>query len=174
MLTDFFPLLGGDFGIYQTVSQIKRLVNQALADPQQTIRLRAESLLYSAQERDEVNEIQNIFQWVEDHFHYVNDPLGVELVKNPVLIDQKISEFGEFLGDCDDISAYLASLLKSVGYPVKLVVVSPQQSSGYDYRHIFVRVWMASQNAWVALDGCARGKPLGWQVPNKKEREYLV
>ncbi len=156
------------------MTRIKTSIYQALTDPQSRIRLRAESLLYEAPERDEQAEIQNIFQWVEDHFHYVNDPIGVELVKTPIYIDGILEAQGEFLGDCDDVSAYLAALLKSVGYPVKLVVVSPQKAEGYAYRHIFVRVWCDQLKQWLNLDACARGRDFNWQVPNKREREYTV
>lgn len=173
-LTDYSTLIGGDWGIYQTAAKIKGLIYDALHDPDSRIRLRAESLLVNSPERDDLSEITSIFTWVQDHFHYVNDPLGIELVKTPPYIDQEIDAKGEFMGDCDDVSGYLAALLVSVGYSAALVVVSPTRAPSYDYRHIYVRVWNPGTHVWIGLDATARFKPMGWEVPNKKERMYVV
>lgn len=174
MLTDYSSLIGGDFGIYQTVGRIKGIVLQSLTDPASRIRLRAESLLSASAERDSLGEIESIFYWVQNRLHYVNDPVDIELLKNPILIDDSITQTGYFMGDCDDVSGYLAALLKSVGYHVNLVIVSPEQAAGFSYRHIYVRVYVPKNGCWLGLDATAKGKPIGWEVPNKKEREYPV
>lgn len=173
-LARYSALIGGDWGVYQTVSAIKGLINHSLVDPQARIRLRAESLLAYAPERDDVAEVESIFNFVQNALHYIDDPVEIELVKSPLLIDQAISDSGYFMGDCDDASAYLAALLKSVGYQTELVVVAPQGADTYDYRHIFVRVWLPRSQEWVSLDATAKGKPYGWEVPNIKERAFTV
>lgn len=171
-------MLGGDFGVYQTVSQLISLVNQSLRDPSAKIRLRAESLLFNTGERDEEAEITSIFTFVENALHYVDDPADIELLKNPSYIDDRITETGFFMGDCDDASGYLAALLKSVGYPVQFVIVTPQGASDFDYHHIYVRVWMNKGpngvGHWLGLDATAKSYPMGWEVPNQKERVYNV
>lgn len=178
-LTNYSALLGGDWGIYQTVSQLKALINQALRDPQATIRLRAESILAPTAERDEMAEVTALFDFVQSALHYINDPSDIELLKYPLLIDQNITAQGYFMGDCDDASGYLAALLKSVGYQVALVVVTPAQAEGFDYKHIFVRVWISKadefpQGGWLSLDATAKAYPIGWEVPNKKERMFQI
>lgn len=173
-LARYSSLIGGDWGVYQTVAELKSLINQALHDPNARIRLRAESILGPTQERDEDGEVSAIFNFVQNSLHYIDDPAGIELIKNPMLIDHEVEVQGYFMGDCDDASGYLAALLKAVGYPTELVIVTPQEADSFDYRHIFVRVWMPRANAWVALDPTAKGKPMGWEVPNKKERAYVV
>lgn len=170
----YTSLIGGDWGVYQTVSQLKGLINEALFDPAARMRLRAESLLGTAPERDELAEVSAIFEFVQNSLHYVDDPAGIELIKNPILIDSDISANGYFMGDCDDASGYLAALLKSVGYNVELVIVTPQGADTYDYRHIFVRAWLPREDHWIALDPTAKGKPFGWEVPNQKERAFSV
>lgn len=173
-LARYQSLIGGDWGVYQTVSQIKSLILGALNDPNAAIRLRAESLLGQTAERDDVGEVTAIFDFVQTALHYVDDPAEIEMVKSPLLIDQEIEEKGYFMGDCDDASGYLAALLKSVGYSVDLVIVSPLGADTFDYRHIYDRVWLPKMGEWMALDATAKGKPIGWQVPNQKEKAYAV
>lgn len=170
----YSALIGGDYGIYQTVSQLKALINQALQDPGAAIRLRAEEILAPVTERDETGEVTAIFDFVQNALHYVDDPTDIELLKNPLLIDRSVASSGTFMGDCDDASGYLAALLKSVGYQVQLVIVTPVNAPGFDYRHIFVRVWLPKAGQWMALDATAKAYPMGWEVPNKKEKAYNV
>lgn len=171
---NYSSLFGGDFGVYQTVSRIKGLIYTALRDPSAAIRKRAEEILGPIQERDEQAEVSSIYDFVQSSLHYVDDPAEIEMLKYPVLIDTEISEKGYFMGDCDDASGYLAALLKTVGYQVQLVIVTPERAEGYDYRHIFVRVWLPKAQEWLALDPTAKIYPMGWEVPNKKERVYDV
>src|SRR6266566_2938784 len=124
-LTSYSALLGGDWGIFQTVNAIKGVVMDAVHDPSGRIRRRAESILRLSPERNEVAEVQDIFYWVQAHFHYVNDPVNYEFVKSPILLDQEIDSADSFMGDCDDASAYLAAILIVVGYPAALVIVTP-------------------------------------------------
>jgi transglutaminase-like putative cysteine protease len=171
-LTTYSSLFGGDWGVYQTVARIKGLISSALRDPDATLRRRAEEILGPTPERDEQAETTALFDFVQSSLHYIDDPTEIELLKYPILIDHEITDKGYFMGDCDDASGYLAALLKSVGYQVQLVIVTPQNADGNDYRHIFVRVWLPKAQEWVALDPTAKVYPMGWEVPNKKERVY--
>lgn len=157
------------------MAELKSLIHQALQDPHARLRLRAESLLSRTQERDEMGEVSAIFSWVQAALHYVDDPSGIELLKNPMYIDDEVTASGgTFMGDCDDASGYLAALLKSVGYQTELVIVTPEGADTFDYRHIYVRVWLPHEQIWLALDPTAKGQPMGWQVPNIKERAFSV
>lgn len=171
---NYYSLIGGDWGVFQTVSTIKALISDALRDPGAAIRSRAEEILGPTPERDEDAETSAIFQFVQSSLHYVDDPTDIELLKNPVLIDQEITQNGVFMGDCDDASGYLAALLKAVGYQVQLVIVTPENADGFSYRHIYVRVWLPHAQEWMAMDPTAKMYPMGWEVPNKKERSYDV
>ncbi len=173
-LAAYSALIGGDWGIYQTVSALKGLIQQSLTDPDALIRLRAESILGPVAERDDLGEVTALFNFVENSLHYVDDPSGIELLKNPKFIDKEVTRQGYFMGDCDDASGYLAALLRAVGYGVQLVIVTPQDAPGWDYRHIYVRVWLPKMQTWLALDTTAKAYPMGWEVPNKKEKVYDV
>jgi transglutaminase-like putative cysteine protease len=174
VLARYASLIGGDWGVYQTVQTLKGLVNDSLRDPNAVIRMRAEAILAPIAEKDEDGEIAAIYEYVVSVLHYVDDPADIELLKNPVLIDDDVAAQGYFMGDCDDASGYLAALLKSVGYSVQFVIVTPVNADGFDYRHIYVRVWKPRAHEWMALDATAKAYPMGWEVPNKKERVYDI
>ncbi len=165
-------LFGGDWGIQQTARSIQGNVKAALRDPRAQIRVRAEHIIGGVSERNEEGEINSIYDWLTDHFHYVQDPPGLELVKTPERMDDEVTVKGKFMGDCDDATSYLAALLLSIGYPVSLVVVAPQDSENKDYRHIFLRVW--KRGRWYPLDPTAKRHGPGWEVPHTRERSYEI
>lgn len=173
-LASFFSLLGGDWGIQQTARAIQGLVSASLRDPNAQIRLRAERIIGGTQERAEDSEVNAVYDWVVSHFHYVQDPAGLEMVKTPQLMDMEVQTQGEFKGDCDDATAYLAALLVSIGYPVMLVVAAPNDGEGFDYRHIYLRVWKPQKGVWFSLDPTAKSHGPGWEVPHTRERRYEV
>ncbi len=168
----------GDPGIFQTVAKIKQAIYFSLRDPDQVIRKRAESIIrqFGPGERDDRAEVRAVAQFVKLHFHYVHDPRGLEYVKSPEFIDNEITKYHEFIGDCDDASGYLAALLKSIGYQPALVVMTdarsddPQQA----FTHIYVEVWIPKLNKWVPLDMTAKYRPLGWSAPATRLRRYEV
>lgn len=168
---NFFGLFGGDAGITQTVNVIRKAVDWALHED--SIRRRAEALVAGCPEKDSACEVAQIFTWSRTHFRYVRDPRGIEFIKSPEISDAEISRQGFFQGDCDDIVAYMAALFKSIGYPVRAVVIA-LPGKGDDYRHIYLEVYapgVAGASPWVALEGTAL-KPMGWQATGTRARRY--
>jgi hypothetical protein len=80
------------------------------------------------------------------------------------------------VSNCDCISILLASMLQSVGYPVKLHVM---QTKGADsWSHILIKVGLPPQGptAWLPLDGSVN-EAAGWYPPKDivvKTKDYLL
>ncbi len=176
MLARLFSLFAGDPGIYQTVSKIKEAVAYSLTEPEQKIRRRAETLIrnLSVPERRDEYEIKLLADWVKGHFHYVHDPYGIEYVKSPDVLDKEITDYNYFIGDCDDVSGYLAALFKSIGYKTRLTIMTDIRNPKNNYHHIFTEVFSPQSNQWIALDGTAKKKPFGWSAPAKRRDSYDV
>lgn len=172
MLGNLFGLFSGDPGILQTVGKIKDAVYYALREPEQKIRLRAENLVRPSQERDDKAEVRALLNFVQNSLHFVKDPYGLEFVKSPDVVDSEIKSYGQFIGDCDDASAYLAALLKSVGYPVSLTVLAPPGKEKFS--HIYVQAYLPKEKRWIALDPTAKNKRFGWSAANARESSYAV
>lgn len=165
-------LFPGDNGITQTVNKIRELVRFALRSDTR-IRVRAEQLVALCAERDELCEVSTIFSWVLEHYRYTLDPPDLELVKDPNLADREISERGIFLGDCDDVTAYLAALLWSIGYEVQVVTISIP-GKGPEFRHIYPQVWLKTQKKWMPLEATARQFPMGWSAADDRRKDYAI
>ncbi len=78
---------------------------------------------------DGKGEIKALFDWVQQNIRYTRDPYGYEWIQSvvPTLV------FGH--GDCDCHTVLLGSLLMSVGYPVRLVIVGNSPGSFF---HVFL------------------------------------
>lgn len=161
----------GDNGITQTANAIRTAVNFAVRRPE--IRQRAELIVFNCPERDEYCEVTRIMKWVESHFRYLKDPAGLELVKSPEVVDAEITKLGRFQGDCDDVTAYMAALLKSIGYHVKVVVIAVP-GKGEAFRHIYPKVHLPKRRVWLPLEMTAKQKPIGWEAKNSRFREYDI
>ncbi len=121
-------------------------------------------------ERDWEGEVRAIFALVRDQVRYTRDTYGAELYQSP----NRILQFG--IGDCDDGVVVLASMLQSVGYPVKLRVTRSKGASDWDHIYLLVAVPPRKSARWVALDP-SMNKPPGWQVPShaiSAKRDFLV
>lgn len=109
-------------------------------------------------EKNHKAEIKAIFDAVRSKIRYVRDTYNKDLYQHPV----RTLQFGG--GDCDDYSIVLASMLQSVGYPVKLRVIRTKDSE--DWNHIYVLVGLPPRQPteWISLDGSVE-KAAGWEAP---------
>lgn len=159
MLTAPTPHLSGNIvhisngtaGIYQTLAAMRRMVNQCKTDF--TIRQAATSLVFLTPEKDEISEVRAIFEFVRDRIRYTKDIHGVETLSTP---DKTLAGM---VGDCDDQTTLLASLLEAVGYPTRFVIAG---YNGPDYEHVYLQAWVGGQ--WIGLDP-TEPYPMGWEPP---------
>ncbi len=165
-------LLPGDNGIAQTIN--KMIAAAKWTTQNYDMRKRAERVIASCPERDELCEVRSIFAYVLAHFHYVKDPRFLEMFKAPDAASAEIDVTGCFLGDCDDVSLYIVSLLLSIGYRCKFVVI-PVPGQGDDFRHVYPMVYLPKARRWMALEATNRYQPAGWEAPQgNRRREFEV
>lgn len=132
MALALFPQSLGDAGIAQTLSKMASLTNASFLDP--AIRDQA-AYAISACNRETSCQCAALLSWVSRVMRYVKDPAGVELLHDPRLIARAVYHKKLVYGDCDDMSMYLAALLKAVGLRPTFKAV------GYDrrpYQHVYV------------------------------------
>jgi transglutaminase-like putative cysteine protease len=102
-------------------------------------------------------QVKILTEWVKRNVVYVADPEDAEYIIAPPVMIRNIEEAGKTYGDCDDHVLLLASMLKAVGIPTKVVGVSLDDPNRYD--HVIVSARIAGQ--WRDIDPCAKG----WQQP---------
>lgn len=136
------PQMGGRPAIDRTLSCMKQLVRRFRRDP--TIVRTARRILhaYGIERDDTVGEAKAIYRFLRRHVRYTKDPVGVELVQDPLLTLRWRT------GDCDDISVLGASLAESIGLESRFLVYS---SNGAPLPH-HVLVEVRTRRGWTALD----------------------
>jgi hypothetical protein len=112
-MLSLFSQADGVAGVRQTLSKIAELANASILDP--VIRDQAAYAIAGCQKGDRKCQCASLLIWVNRSVQYVPDPSGVELVHDPRLMARAIAERKRVYGDCDDMSGYLAALLKSIG-----------------------------------------------------------
>lgn len=141
----------GAAGTRATLQIMGQLVQQFKSDPR--IRSEAMQLLQGLPAKNWMAEIGSIFQYVRDGVRYTRDTRGVETIQTPTVT------MDTGMGDCDDKSTLLASLLESVGHPTRFVAIGMQPGT---YCHVYVQTQVGQK--WVGLDP-TEAVPVGWEPP---------
>lgn len=163
-MLSMFAQAGGVAGVRQTLAKIASLVNVSMLDP--AIRDQAAYAISGCQKGEKVCQCAALLSWVNRKVQYVADPSGVELLHDPRLMARAIAQHRRVYGDCDDMSGYLAALLKSIGRRPILRAV------GYLHRplsHVYVVCdgvpLDATRDAWtVSLRPHVETDALEWKV----------
>lgn len=86
---------------------------------------------------------------------YTNDPLHVELVKDPERLVDEIEAHGSTLADCDEIVCLAGTCCLQLGREVEWVALGFGTGQ---YTHVGLRVKEPKSGRWIWLDGVAGPK----------------
>jgi transglutaminase-like putative cysteine protease len=117
------------------------------------IRQLAVSLTQGLKQKDWSAEVAALFYFVRDKIRYIRDIRGTETLHNSAMILQNRA------GDCDDKAILLSSLLRAIGYSVRLVAVGFKSANSCE--HVFIETRAGDTGSWVALDPTMNVAP-GW------------
>ena len=153
----------GDTAIYNTVAKMKSIISESSKNPY--IREWAGKIVARVGVNDKRNEASAVFNFVRDNVRYTRDPLGFEYLQTPptLLEDIRLRQEGKGerpSGDCDDMTLLSLSLLKSIGFPVAIKVVSFHDSRRFS--HVYGLVQIGSE--WVTVDCVRPDSYLGWEA----------
>jgi transglutaminase-like putative cysteine protease len=147
------PLANGYSGVQQTLKMMRQLVNQCRTNIE--IRQAATNTVFLTPEKDEYSEAEALFNFVRDRIRYVKDVHDVETLSTPMMT------LAGRLGDCDDQTVLLASLLESVGYPTRFVIEGYTMPGQFD--HVYMQALVFGQ--WISMDPTEQ-RYMGWSPPN--------
>lgn len=105
-----------------------------------------------AKEYEQEQEVRALWSWVRSNIRYVRDPHNFEWLQTPTVSVLWRS------GDCDCQTILLASMLMSIGYPVRLVIVGNEPPPGkpVNFHHVYLSALFrregASAPTWTDLD----------------------
>lgn len=159
----------GDAGTDKTVSAMAAMTRAAAADPTFISFARELSARYG--QKANLDVLYGIGKWVRSVWTFRRDPIGMELLVTPQRIVQDIQRTGTHVGDCDEASVLIASILMAIGFIARFVVVQRNPNAKM-YDHVFVEVLF--NNEWLALDGIAFGRDIFFRSDGVRRKEYQI
>src|SRR5271156_2269952 len=147
----------GRAGTAETLKEMAKLARNGSKDA--IVIQVASELVRDLAQYDRVGEIVALHAFVRDSIRYTNDPLDMELVRTP----RAILEMG--VGDCDDKSILLSSLLRCIGRPSRFIAVQMKGMAGFS--HVYVETPLGSK--WIPLETIRPVGP-GWAPTNVIKR----
>lgn len=116
---------------------------------------------WNVQERDWKGEVGAFYKYVRENTRYTRDPHNVELFQRPRrTLETRI-------GDCDDLTILLGSLLQAVGYSVRVRVIGMKGSSVFQHIYLLVGLPPTDPEAWIPVDP-SMSEGVGWEYPREK------
>jgi len=143
----------GAAGVWQTVRLMREMIKGYRVNTQ--IIDSAISLIFLVPSKDDIAEVNAIFEYVRDSIRYTRDVYGIETLADPV------TTLIRRVGDCDDKTTLFCALCEAVGYPTRLVMAGYFGSK--DFQHIYAQVWV--NNQWIDAD-TTESDPLGYAPPS--------
>lgn len=155
----------GDAAIFKTVDKMKQIISESSKNA--FVREWAKKIVSRVTVNDKKGEASAIFNFVRDNVRYTKDPLGYEYVQTPpfLLEDIRLFQAGQGdrpAGDCDDMTTLSLSLLKSIGFPVAIKVVSFAPSKKFGHVYGLVQIGYN----WIPFDCVRPDQDMGWESKN--------
>lgn len=124
-----------------------------------------------------------LFYWLRSNIQFVEDEqlmyeqLGVEparLDKELLIVPPVLLSMPQPMGDCDDFSLLLASMLLCAGIHPYFVTVAADPEDERKFSHIYVCACLRDEGAFMCLDAGNRLQmvPPGWE-PSKITRKAI-
>jgi hypothetical protein len=158
------PLADGDAGIAQTVRAMRQLIEAGKKDP--VIRELAASILTSGRVPafNWDGEVRAVFDWVLRSIRFTRDVQGKETLHAA----REIVRLR--IGDCDDFTILMCSLLGTIGYKTRIVTISNHDDAPDQFTHVYPEVFV--NGMWIPVDA-ARRQPQFAQAPQTVFRKRL-
>jgi hypothetical protein len=126
-----------------TMDKMKQIIQASIRN--YYVRLWSEKIIGFAQDDYEKSEV--IYNFIVNNCRYVHDPVGLELLKTPIISLQLIEIGGSPAIDCDDAAILIGSLVMSIGIPYALRAVSFND----EYSHVYGLVYI-KEKGWIPVD----------------------
>lgn len=143
-----------------TVSKMIGIIKESASNPY--IRKWAEKIIERVPDKNELQEIEAVYRFLQTYTRYTKDPLEFEYIQTPVYILNQM-EIGDIPSmDCDDYTVLSLSLLRAIGYEttIKVTGYNPRDKR---FSHVYGIVWIGDFP--LVFDAIHKNKPLGWEPP---------
>jgi hypothetical protein len=145
------PLADGDAGVAQTIRAMRNLIDQGKKDP--VIHELAAQLVRSVRPFDWMGEVRAIGEWVGRNIRFTRDVSGKETLHAA----RDIARLG--IGDCDDFTILICSLLGTVGVKCRIITISNHPDDPQQFSHVYPEALVDTR--WIPVDFARRNPSLG-------------
>jgi transglutaminase-like putative cysteine protease len=131
----------GDAGVIETLKEMRSIVRAWKVAP--VILQRATEIIRPCGGKDWSCQVRRLHAFVRDRVRYQLDVRDVETIRTPELT------LRERVGDCDDKSVLLASMLEATGHPTRFIALGfgPPPAP---YSHVLVETRIGDE--WIAAE----------------------
>jgi hypothetical protein len=154
------PLASGDAGVAQTIRAMRRLIDLGKKNPR--VHEAAARIIRSAgvPSFDWMGEVTAVYDWVLKNIRFTRDVYGKETLHSA----DEILRLQ--IGDCDDFTILLCSLLGTIGHKTRILTISKPEDER-NFSHVFPQVFV--NNQWLTIDAARRGAAIG-RNPERTDR----
>jgi hypothetical protein len=132
---------------------MEKMIRDGVKDP--LIRETAIGIVRGLPGKDYLGEIFRIYNWVKQNVRFTRDPVSLELLQSAMrTLKGKV-------GDCDDYTVLLSTLLQSLGHATRIKTIATRAC---EYHHVYPEV--KYRDEWIPLDATQKQASLGWEPPN--------
>src|SRR5260370_41571347 len=142
-----YAVAGGEAGVAQTIAARRRLIEQGKKNP--IVHECAAAIIRSAgvPAFDWSGEVRAIYNWVLTNIRFTRDVYGKETLHTA----PEILRLG--IGDCDDFTDLLCSLLGTIGHKCRIVpIANPEDERNFS--HLFPQMFISATS--LTLDPTRR------------------
>ena len=139
----------GDAGSLQTLGKMRALVRASIRDA--AVVQAARAIVRFIFPRRYAEQIGALRSYLSEHFQFVKDPSGMELLSTPRHMLDTIARAYFVQGDCDDAAILAAALAVSVGFRVRFVAVGFGDATS-PLVHVFAEVNLPGSDRWYDMD----------------------
>lgn len=157
-----------DADVSRTLRRMRDKVRNCIASDPFTIQT-ANDVVRGVTPRNVVGQIDAITDFLERSFRYVNDPVGVELLRDPGVQFRQIKTLGYTQGDCDESAMLSAALGMANGIPARFRALAFYRTDA-PYTHVVADL-RATDGVWYPLDIT---KPPGMEHPPTPTRTLTL
>lgn len=144
--------------VERKVQILAQLIVKGSVDPQVRDLLAKILVKNNVAPRDFAGTIRAVFRTVQKTLRFTLDPIGRDIFQTAARSIQLR------LGDCDDFTILLGSLLAAAGYQ-PIVRIASQDGRRWTHVYLVVRFPPANPTTSIALDPSKTDAPPGWENP---------